>query len=389
MLEIKGHAVVIGAGTAGLLAARVLSETYDWVTVFDRDAVAAEAGEPHGPHAHAVLPRCRDVLDELFPGFTATLAEHGVDTFDPLGDCRWHLDGRPVRRRASGLRALPVSRSFLRAELYELIRARPGIGIIDNCAVTDLVADGTRVRGVRVLPAGGSGEAVSADLVVDASGAGSVVPAWLAAHEYPAPPTERLGPSVAFASRRYRLVPDALDGDIAAICGPTSTESHCGVLIREEDGWWRLSLGDCAGSPPPDSDNGSWLRFAETLATLDIRAALSGGEPAGEPTVSRPRATVRHRYDLLSEFPDGLLVLGSAVARFDPLHAQSITVAALHALELRRCLADGVPAALFRPFFAAAHRIADLGWPSSAGSRLRWLGLRADRGLTADRIAGP
>jgi 2-polyprenyl-6-methoxyphenol hydroxylase-like FAD-dependent oxidoreductase len=378
MLEINGHAVVVGAGMAGLLAARVLSETYDWVTVFDQGTIAAEAGEPHGPHAHAVLPRCREVLDELFPGFTARLTADGIATFDMLRDCRWHLGGRPLERGTAGLRGLPVSRSFLAAELRELVRARSGVGIIDHCAVTGLIADDRRVRGVRVLPADGNGETVSADLVVDASGAGSVVPDWLAAHGFPVPRTERLAQSVCFASRRYRLPADALGGDVAAICGPAPAVPRCGVLIREEDGCWRLSLGECTGGPAPAGDPDSWLRFAETLAAPDIRTALAGGEPVGEPVGTTARATARRRYDQLRRFPEGLLVLGGALARFDPLHAQSNTVAALHALELRRCLTGPEP--LSHQFFPAAHRIADLAWPSGSGSRLRWLGLFATQG---------
>jgi phytoene dehydrogenase-like protein len=40
-MQRTGHAVVLGAGIAGLLAARVLTDTYDHVTVIERDRFAA------------------------------------------------------------------------------------------------------------------------------------------------------------------------------------------------------------------------------------------------------------------------------------------------------------------------------------------------------------
>jgi glycine/D-amino acid oxidase-like deaminating enzyme len=45
MAHFGGHAIVIGAGMGGLLAARALAEHYDRVTVIERDELP-EAPEP-------------------------------------------------------------------------------------------------------------------------------------------------------------------------------------------------------------------------------------------------------------------------------------------------------------------------------------------------------
>ncbi|WP_240677196.1 NAD(P)/FAD-dependent oxidoreductase [Actinacidiphila soli] len=70
-----GRAIVLGGSISGILAARVLSESYERVTIFDRDVLPTDAvnrrGAPHGAHTHALLARGRQVLEELFPGFTA------------------------------------------------------------------------------------------------------------------------------------------------------------------------------------------------------------------------------------------------------------------------------------------------------------------------------
>jgi 2-polyprenyl-6-methoxyphenol hydroxylase-like FAD-dependent oxidoreductase len=77
--KIGDHAVVLGASMSGLLAARVLADAYQQVTVVERDVLADSGmprkGVPQGRHAHALLP---SVLDDLFPGFLAGLVAEGV-----------------------------------------------------------------------------------------------------------------------------------------------------------------------------------------------------------------------------------------------------------------------------------------------------------------------
>lgn len=54
MRQIGDHAVVLGAGMAGLLAARVLAEAYRRVTLIDRDRLTGldhRRGVPQGLHA--------------------------------------------------------------------------------------------------------------------------------------------------------------------------------------------------------------------------------------------------------------------------------------------------------------------------------------------------
>lgn len=81
-----GHAVVLGASMGGLLAARVLADFYDRVTVVERDTLPVgpvnRRGVPQGRLIHAVLARCTQVLDELFPGFVDELTAMGVESWD-------------------------------------------------------------------------------------------------------------------------------------------------------------------------------------------------------------------------------------------------------------------------------------------------------------------
>jgi flavin-dependent dehydrogenase len=72
------RAVVVGAGLAGLLAARVLAPRFGEVLLVERDRLpldasgveAARKGVPQGRHVHGLLPRGGQALERLFPGIS-------------------------------------------------------------------------------------------------------------------------------------------------------------------------------------------------------------------------------------------------------------------------------------------------------------------------------
>ena len=74
MSEQRIHAIVMGAGVAGLLAARVLARHFARVTVLERDSLPATPrprdGVPQGRHIHVLLPGGVAAIERLFPGAT-------------------------------------------------------------------------------------------------------------------------------------------------------------------------------------------------------------------------------------------------------------------------------------------------------------------------------
>ena len=76
------HALVIGGSMAGLLAARVLSEHFERVTIIERDHLIDEAeprkGVPQGRHVHTLLAGGAAVLGAYFPDLFAALAQDGA-----------------------------------------------------------------------------------------------------------------------------------------------------------------------------------------------------------------------------------------------------------------------------------------------------------------------
>jgi 2-polyprenyl-6-methoxyphenol hydroxylase-like FAD-dependent oxidoreductase len=71
MAKTGEHAVVLGASVAGMLAARVLADYFDTVTVVERDILGDgpdnRRGVPQDRHLHGLLMRGAQVLEELFP----------------------------------------------------------------------------------------------------------------------------------------------------------------------------------------------------------------------------------------------------------------------------------------------------------------------------------
>jgi hypothetical protein len=84
--KVGEHAIVLGASMGGLVAARVLADHFESVTVVERDLLPHDAahrrGVPQGRHVHALLGRGCQVLGELFPGFTEELTAAGAPSFD-------------------------------------------------------------------------------------------------------------------------------------------------------------------------------------------------------------------------------------------------------------------------------------------------------------------
>ncbi|MFI1912273.1 NAD(P)/FAD-dependent oxidoreductase [Nocardia sp. NPDC020380] len=373
------QAVVLGAGIAGLFAARVLAEAYDRVLIIERDTLDGampRRGVPQARHVHGLMDRGRQIMEELFPGLTAELAAAGAPVTDVLRGSRWYIAGLRVHPTDTGLTALLASRPMLEDAILTQVLAMPGVQLWQRRTAAGLIGD-RAVTGVRLA----DGAEVAADLVVDATGRGSRAADWLAALGHQRPDEERIDVDLGYTSRMFRRKPDHLDGDLAAVVS-TTPGFHGGSAITLEGDRWHVTLSGMLGDHPP-TDPVAFEQFAATLPVPDLYEIVRAAEPLNDPVPHRFRGSLRRRYDRLPAAPRGFLVLGDAMSSFNPLYAQGMTVAAQQALALRECLPDPVPAQFYR---RAAVPI-EIAWQMSTQADLRFPGVEGRRSLRG-RIVG-
>ncbi|WP_187406078.1 NAD(P)/FAD-dependent oxidoreductase [Microbispora triticiradicis] len=380
------HAVVAGAGIGGLLAARVLTETFGRVTVIDRDELPDQGvprrGVPQGHHAHGLLSRGCEILEDLFPGLTADLIAAGATPCDIQNDVRWYNDGRRLRSAPSRMRGLTVSRPRLEASLLSRVAALPGVTILERREVVEPVTgSGGAVTAVRLAGAGheaGHGpEEMPADLVVNATGRGNRGTEWLRRLGYEPAPEERVDSRLVYVSREYRRRPGDAEF-VALIVGHTASVPRGGVALSGEGDRWLVTLFGMGDDVPPVDPDG-YHRFAARLPVPDLHLLLERLEPLSEPRLMRIPVSIRRRYERLDRFPEGYLVFGDALCQFNPSYGQGMTVAACEAAALRECLAGGGGAGLARRFFERAGRIIDVPWDMSVGGDLRFPSVEGPR----------
>ncbi|MGH3825936.1 MAG: FAD-dependent oxidoreductase [Pseudonocardiaceae bacterium] len=387
--QTSEHAVVLGASMAGLLAARVLADGYHQVTVIDRDVLpeigAPRRGVPQGHHSHVLHPRGREVLDELFPGFTTAVAQAGAELADTMGGVRGIFSDHLLRQADIGLAMLFASRPFLEGQVRARVRALPGVTFLENSDIAGLTttSDRRRVTGVRCRQSGtgqrsgGEAETIAANLVVDATGRSSRTPVWLPEWGYQRPAQDQVTIGLAYSTRTYRLRPGALEPDKAIVIGGTPANPRFGVIIALEGGRHMVTLAGILGEHPP-TDPAGFNAFAASLGRPDIADAIIGAQPLGNPVAFRFPASVRHRYERLRRFPRGLLVLGDAVCSFNPVYGQGMTVAAIQALALRELLTRGSDLAP-REYFRAIAKTIDTPWDMAVAADLSFPGVPGTR----------
>ena len=385
----ENQAIVIGASITGLVAARVLSDHFDEVTIFDRDTLPVSRsnrkGVPQGGHGHGLLASGFRALGQLFPRLEQRLVDAGAVPGDVIGDVRWFQHGHYKAKFHSQLGGILLSRPLLESTIRDEVRQLPNVTIVGDTHVLGLVSDEDRHRviGLRVQQAGRPPVIHRAALVVDASGRASRSPEWLAELGYGRPKTEAVEINLGYTTRTYRRRPSDLNGDVGVIVAPTPpAQRRVGFMLAMEDHRWIVTIGGWLGDHAA-TDPAGYLAFARSLSTPDIYDVIKDAEPLTDAVHYAYPSNLRRRYERLDRFPGHYLVMGDALCSFNPIYGQGMSVAALEGLALRDCL-ERKPSLdqVWRPFIQKATSVIDTPWMIAAGSDF------AFRGVTGPKPAG-
>jgi 2-polyprenyl-6-methoxyphenol hydroxylase-like FAD-dependent oxidoreductase len=392
------QAVVVGAGMGGLAAAGALADYFERVIVLERDRLPSadghRAGTPQARHVHVLLAGGQRALESLFPGVTAALVNAGAVPIRMALDTRSELaDYDPFPRRDFGWDNYSMSRPLADHVVRTELAKRTNVELREHCRIDAIAAtdaNGGAVSGVRLTAHEGKSEVLPADLVVDASGNGALTLALLRSTGRPLPTETRIGVDLAYATAVFSIPDDAPSEWKGVFTFPDPPANSRGALMMPIEGdRWILSLGGAYGDAPPGDLDG-FLAFAKELRTATVYRAIKGAKPAAEVARFAFPESVRRHFEGMICFPRGLVPLGDAVCRFNPMHGQGMSVAAQEACILRDVLAARAAAAdpfegLPQAFFAAIQEVVDTPWTTAAVADFAFPQTRGERSPDIER----
>ena len=364
--SIDGTAVVVGGSMAGLCAAQVLTDAFEAVILIERDTLPDEPairdGAPQTSQPHALLEAGRATLEDLFPGFSADVKDAGGLELDMTRDIAWYDKGGVVAESETPLSALYASRPLFEQIARKRIRNESNIDVRDGCNFITYTHDesANRITGVTYRETDGETTTIEAALTVDASGRASKTPSWLANHGYQKPAVDRVNIDVTYGTV---CVSRPSEADHGVLISPEPDRPRGAAMLPVEGNRWQILLQGLHGERAP-ADRETFVEWASQLPLNEVATQLRNQQWLSDIRRYPFPASVRHNYDTLERFPEGLVVTGDAVASFNPIYGQGMSVAALDALALYHGLSAGLSGIAPRVFNQIAP-VVDEAWQTA------------------------
>lgn len=359
------HAIVIGAGIAGLAAAAAVAPSFDSVVIVDKDAL------PDGPRprkgvaqdlqVHILLRGGELWLEMLMPGARAALLAAGAVEVRQTADVSiWERDAwHPARD-------LGHSQLLMSRPAYEHVLRRKVLAL-GNVTIRDRTP-------VEALPTG------EADLIMVATGRGDRLLADLDV------PATTLGIEVNYTSGRFAK-PARYRGEGHFIaCIPLPPDDRYGLVCPVENDEWLITLCSRFDNRIP-TDLDGFRAYAASLPVSDIAERLAEATPLGTIGSYRIAQAVWRHFERADGLPPCVIPIGDCISSFNPTFGQGMSVAAGHAVALRDALAgstnlDDVAAA----YLPHAAEVSGQAWAMAAATDLEYPRTEGERPAGFDKM---
>jgi hypothetical protein len=120
------------------------------------------------------------------------------------------------------------------------------------------------------------------------------------------------------------------------------------------------------GGDSAPRDHKGFVDWAQGLSHSCIHERLLKAEPVGDLRSYKIPRGVWRRFDMMDNFPKGVLPLGEVFTSFNPMYGQGMSLAAGQALSLRRalkqCSASGSQQDLGANYFLGCKNLNEIGW---------------------------
>lgn len=387
-------AVVLGGGLAGTLAAVALTRYVDHVTIVERDVLPtgpqARKGLPQARHAHLLWSGGVRACETLLPGITHRWIAAGARSIGvPNGLVSMSAHGW-MRRSAQRQSLIICSRDLLDWVVRERTLEEENITFLQGQQAVGLLGTDYRVTGValRDQETGGT-SSLDAELVIEATGRASRAPEWLAELGVCPTPSETIDSGLAYATRIFRAPPDTSTWFPLVNVQADHRSPHPGqtaTLVPIEGDRWLVTLSGTRGGEPP-TDEEHFVDFARRVRHPLVGDFIATAEPLGPVYGSRSTANCRRYFERLRRWPDGFVVLGDALATYNPVYGHGMSVAAQSAVVLLRGLErHGLRPGFARSIQKAVAHATDGAWQTATSQDVLYPNAIGPRPTIAARL---
>jgi 2-polyprenyl-6-methoxyphenol hydroxylase-like FAD-dependent oxidoreductase len=337
--------LVLGGGVIGLSTAMMLERDGHAVTVLERDPepvppspeTAWDAWQRRGVaqfrQPHYVHPAGRLVLEADLPEVKAALLEAGGETFDVMTLLPPSIEDRASRPGDERFASLSTRRPVLE---YAVARVAEGrVDVRRGVAIAELLTGPSAATGVPHVTGArtADGEAIHADLVIDATGRRSPLPDWLASLGGRRPIEEAEDSGFIYYSRFFRSTTGRPAQFRAGLL--THFDSFSILSLPGDARTWSVTVYIAAGDSALKGlhDLGPWTAL---VAACPLHAHLLEGQPI---TDIEALGGVLDRYRRLvidgAPVVTGIVAVGDAWACTNPSLGRGVAMGLMHAAGTR------------------------------------------------------